>query len=137
MRKTIRNDMIIYISTYNSSNNNRWNHIIFGAFTVVLGVLCFFFLLDNPRSWILRLTEEEHKIVDKRTRDNAVIRNKQIKYRHFLEALKEPRLYLIGIASVCINMQNGGLLVFSAQIIRSLGSYTVNTFVYGNVHLCP
>ncbi|KAG2227250.1 hypothetical protein INT45_008494 [Circinella minor] len=102
----------------------RWNHIIFGAFTVVLGILCFFFLLDDPRSWILRLTKEEHEIVDKRTRDNAVIRNKQIKYRHFLEALREPRLYLIGIASVCINMQNGGLLVFSAQIIRSLGSYT-------------
>ncbi|KAI9252263.1 major facilitator superfamily domain-containing protein [Phascolomyces articulosus] len=102
----------------------RWNHIIFGAFTVFLGILCFFFLLDDPRSWVLRLTEEEHKIVDKRTQDNAVIRNKEIKYKHFIEAIKEPRLYLIGIASICINMQNGGLLVFSAQLIRTLGDFT-------------
>ncbi|KAI9496085.1 major facilitator superfamily domain-containing protein [Zychaea mexicana] len=102
----------------------RWNHIIFGAITVLLGILCFFFLLDNPRSWMLRLTEEERHIVDKRTEDNAVIRSRKINYKHFLEALKEPRLYCIGLAAICINMQNGGLLVFSAQLIRTLGDFT-------------
>lgn len=49
------------------------NHIIFGALTVFLGILTFFFLVDNPRSKLLRLTEEEYKIVDRRQRDNAVV----------------------------------------------------------------
>ncbi|KAI7855503.1 major facilitator superfamily domain-containing protein [Circinella umbellata] len=102
----------------------RWNHIIFGALTVSLGILCFFFLVDNPRSWLLRLTPEEHEIVDRRTKDNAVVRTKKINWPHFIEALKEPRLYLIFIAAVGLNMQNGGLLVFSAQMIRTLGDFT-------------
>ncbi|KAI8146730.1 major facilitator superfamily domain-containing protein [Fennellomyces sp. T-0311] len=102
----------------------RWNHIIFGALTVTLGILCFFFLVDSPRSKLLRLTPEEHEIVDRRTRDNAVVRTKKIHWPHFIEALKEPRLYLIFFAAVGLNMQNGGLLVFSAQLIRTLGSFT-------------
>ncbi|KAI7855502.1 major facilitator superfamily domain-containing protein [Circinella umbellata] len=102
----------------------RWNHIIFGALTVSLGILCFFFLVDNPRSWVLRLTPEEHEIVDRRTKDNAVVRTKKIHWPHFIEALQEPRLYLIFIAAIGLNMQSGGFQVFSAQIIRALGDFT-------------
>ena len=109
--------------------HHRWNHIIFGALTVSLGILCFFFLVDNPRSWLLRLTPEEHEIVDRRTKDNAVVSTKKINWPHFIEALKEPRLYLIFIAAVGLNMQNGGLLVFSAQMIRTLGDFTVSSYL--------
>ncbi|KAI8148208.1 major facilitator superfamily domain-containing protein [Fennellomyces sp. T-0311] len=102
----------------------RWNHIIFGAMTVLLGLLCFFFLVDNPKSWLLRLTEEEKKIADERTSDNAVVRHKKIKWGQMLEALKEVRFWCICLAVMGLNMQNGALQVFSAQFIKELGDFT-------------
>ncbi|KAI7859540.1 major facilitator superfamily domain-containing protein [Circinella umbellata] len=102
----------------------RWNHIIFGAFTVFLGILSFFFLADNQRSKLLRLTEEEKVIVEDRIQDNAVVRNMEIKKYQIWEALREPRLWLMCIAAIGLQIQNGGLLVFSAQFIKGLGSFT-------------
>ncbi|KAI7878302.1 MFS general substrate transporter [Lichtheimia hyalospora FSU 10163] len=102
----------------------RWNHIIFGSLTVLLGILAFFFLADNPQSWLLRLTEEEKIIVEDRTQDNAMVRNTTIKTYQMIEAIKEPRLWLIALATFGLQLQNGGLLVFSAQFIKGLGSFT-------------
>ncbi|KAI9246094.1 major facilitator superfamily domain-containing protein [Phascolomyces articulosus] len=102
----------------------RWNHIIFGAFTVFLGIMSFFFLADNQRSKLLRLTEEEKVIVEDRIQDNAVVRNMEIKKYQIWEALKEPRLWLMCIAAIGLQIQNGGLLVFSAQFIKGLGSFS-------------
>ncbi|KAI8148204.1 major facilitator superfamily domain-containing protein [Fennellomyces sp. T-0311] len=102
----------------------RWNHIIFGAFTVTLGLLSFFFLADNQRSKLLRLTEEEKVIVEERIQDNAVVRNMEIKRSQIWEALKETRLWLLCIAAIGLQIQNGGLLVFSAQFIKGLGNFS-------------
>lgn len=93
--------------------------------TSLLGILCFFFLVDNPHSPLLRHTEEERKIADERTRDNAVVRHRQIKGSQMLEALKEVRLWCICLAVLGLNMQNGALQVFSAQFIKELGDFTV------------
>ncbi|KAI9496084.1 major facilitator superfamily domain-containing protein [Zychaea mexicana] len=102
----------------------RWNHIIFGVITVVLGIVTFFFLVDGPRSKLLRLTKEEEHIVSLRTEDNAVVRTNKIKGAQMIEAIKEPRLYLICIAVITTHMQTGGLLIFSAQFIQTLGDFT-------------
>lgn len=100
------------------------NHIIFGALTVILGILTFFFLVDNPKSKLLRLTPEQERIVDLRSQDNAVIRDKQFNLKHIIEALCEPRYYLIALGMIGINLQVGGVYVFSAQFIQTLGNFT-------------
>ncbi|KAI8150315.1 major facilitator superfamily domain-containing protein [Fennellomyces sp. T-0311] len=102
----------------------RWNHIIFGAMTILLGIICVFFLVDNPKSWLLRLTEEEQHIADERTKDNAVVRHKKIKWDQMIESVKEVRYWCICLAVMGLNMQNGALQVFSAQFIRELGDFT-------------
>ncbi|KAL1932189.1 hypothetical protein VTP01DRAFT_9245 [Rhizomucor pusillus] len=102
----------------------RWNHIIFGALTVALGILTCFFLVDNPRSKLLRLTPEEMHIVDLRTQDNAFVRNKRFNPKHITEALGELRYYLIILGMIGVNMQAGGILVFSVQLIQVMGNFT-------------
>ncbi|CDS02598.1 hypothetical protein LRAMOSA00003 [Lichtheimia ramosa] len=102
----------------------RWNHIIFGSMTVLLGILCFFFLVDNPKSWMLRLTEEEKLITEDRTQDNAVVRHQKIKWGQMWEACKEIRLWCVCLASLGLNMQNGALQTFSIQYIKELGDFT-------------
>ncbi|CDH56181.1 mfs allantoate transporter [Lichtheimia corymbifera JMRC:FSU:9682] len=102
----------------------RWNHIIFGCMTVLLGILCFFFLVDNPKSWLLRLTEQEKAITEERTQDNAVVRHQKIKWDQMWEACKEIRLWCVCLAGLGLNLQNGALQVFSAQFIKELGDFT-------------
>ncbi|KAI9250906.1 major facilitator superfamily domain-containing protein [Phascolomyces articulosus] len=102
----------------------RWNHIIFGALTVLLGLLCFFFLVDSPTHWLLRLSKKEKEITQERIKDNAVIRHKKLKWGQMFESLKEIRFYCICLAVMGLNMQNGALQVFSAQFIKELGDFT-------------
>ena len=102
------------------------SHIIFGAMTSLLGLLCFFFLLDSPTHCVLRLTEGEKRISEERTKDNAVVRHQRLKWRQMLESFTEIRYYCINLAVMGLNMQNGALQVFSAQFIKQLGDFTVN-----------
>lgn len=64
--------------------------------------------------------------MEDRTQDNATVRNTTIKKYQMIEAVKEPRLWLIALATFGLQLQNGGLLVFSAQFIKGLGSFTVS-----------
>lgn len=95
--------------------------IIWGCVTTVLGVAFFFFLPDKPKSRWFRLTPDEEKIVNERTRDNTVIQNKQIRTEHMLEALKEPRFYAYVLISFLLDLQNGCVTIFSSQIIADMG----------------
>ncbi|KAG2224263.1 hypothetical protein INT45_000294 [Circinella minor] len=102
----------------------RWNHLIFGAMTILLGALCFFFLVDSSKHWMLRLTKEEKIICNERMKDNAVLRHRKLKWGQMLESLKEIRFYCICLAAMGLNMQNGALQVFSAQFINQLGNFS-------------
>lgn len=99
----------------------RWPYIIWGALTVLFGIITFFFLPDSPNSFMFRLTEEEKRIVEERTKDNAVVRVYEIKRHHIWEAIREPRLWLICFSTLFNNLHTGGLVVFSTLIVNSLG----------------
>lgn len=99
----------------------QWIMIILGAITIVFGVFSFFLMVDNPRAKVLRLTPEEEEVVDRRMRDNAVVKNRVIKIAHIYESLKEPRFYAICICGMLINFQNGALGIFSAMITQGFG----------------
>lgn len=95
--------------------------IILGSVTVFFGLFCFFFLVDKPKSRLLRLTPETEQIVDARQRDNAVVRTREIKFSHMRESLCEPRFWLLVITSLLINFQNGALNTFSSIITAGFG----------------
>lgn len=78
-------------------------------------------MVDDVNSKVLRLTDKEKEIVQERSRDNCVVRNKEIKREHMIEALKEPRLYLIFFAQLFNSLQNGGLVTFSTLLVEGLG----------------
>ncbi|KAI8356124.1 major facilitator superfamily domain-containing protein [Choanephora cucurbitarum] len=112
---------ISYINNARGIASWKWPYIIWGALTVLFGVLVFFFLPDSPNSFMFRLTEEEKEIVKERTRDNAVVRVYEVKKSHIWEALREPRLWLVCLSTFCNNLHTGGLVVFSTLLVNSLG----------------
>ncbi|KAI9305537.1 major facilitator superfamily domain-containing protein [Cunninghamella echinulata] len=107
----------------------RWNYLVFGIITVVIGIITFIFLIDTPYSKWLKLTEEEKKIVEERIQDNAVVKDKVVKIHHYWEALREPRYYLIVIAAIANNLSNGGLVTFSTPFIATLGFVSLDAIL--------
>ncbi|KAI9497525.1 major facilitator superfamily domain-containing protein [Zychaea mexicana] len=107
----------------------KWAMIIFGIVTFFLGFPFYLFLADKPKSRWFRLTPEEEKIVDERTRDNAVVQNREIKRDHILEALKEPRLYCFFFCSLFLNLQNGAISTFASQIINRMGFSSLTSVI--------
>ncbi|KAI7859824.1 major facilitator superfamily domain-containing protein [Circinella umbellata] len=99
----------------------QWCMLIWGIITTALGFVYFFFLPDKAKSRWFRLTEEEEKIVDERTRDNTVVQSKKFKKEHIIEALKEPRFYCYFVISFLLDLQNGCVTIFSSQIIKNMG----------------
>jgi ACS family allantoate permease-like MFS transporter len=95
--------------------------IILGSVTAFCGLCCFFFLADDPKSKLLRLTPEEEEIANLRTLDNAVTVSRKINYKHITESLKEPRYYCYIIAGLLVNLQNGSMMTFSAIITSNFG----------------
>lgn len=94
---------------------------IYGSLTILVGLVCFFFLADRPDHPLLRPTEQEKQVIEDRKQDNAVVRHRVIKYYQIKESLKELRYWLIVLGSFCINLQNGGMLVFSTTFVLGLG----------------
>jgi MFS family permease len=112
---------ISWINNANGIHSWRWPYIIWGALTVLFGIITFFFLPDTPHSFMYRLTEEEKEIVEERTRDNAVVRVYEVKKHHIWEAVKEPRLWLLCFSTLCNNLSTGGLVVFSTILVQNFG----------------
>lgn len=104
----------------------QWIMIILGAVTIVFGVFSFFFMVDSPKAKVLKLSPEEDAVVDKRMRDNAVVKNKTINKSHIWESLKEPRFYVFCLCAMLINFQNSALGTFSSIITKGFG-FNVST----------
>ncbi|KAI9478365.1 MAG: major facilitator superfamily domain-containing protein [Benjaminiella poitrasii] len=99
----------------------QWGYIIWGIITTITGFVCVIFLIDSPQSWFLQLTEEEKVIFEERIRDNAVVRKQSVKVYQYWEALKEPRLWLLFVASCAHNLQNGGLISYGTILVKGIG----------------
>lgn len=86
-----------------------------------MGVCTFFLLIDDPYHPLLRLTEEEKELVEQRAQDNRVVRVREIKKYQIVEALNEPRFYLIFLISAATYLQNGGIIPYSTLLVQDLG----------------
>jgi ACS family allantoate permease-like MFS transporter len=104
--------------------------IILGSVTVVFGFFCFFLLVDDPKSKMLRLTPEEEKAVDNRKLDNAVVITRDFKFSHIVESLKEPRYYCFIFTSLLFNLQNGALGTFQSIITAGFGFSVIQTITF-------
>lgn len=99
----------------------QWIMIILGIVTSVLGVIVFFFLLDDPRSPRFNFTEEEKMIMEERLRDNGIKRSNEVKWDQVKECFRDPKTYVWFFSAVFINMTNGALTTFSSLITVGLG----------------
>ncbi|KAF7730050.1 hypothetical protein EC973_002995 [Apophysomyces ossiformis] len=107
----------------------RWMMIIFGSVAFFIGVVTFFFLIDDPKTKYLQLNVEQQVIVEARLQDNAVFRTRTIRRGHIIEALKEKRLWAFCSSTLLLCLEQGGLITSSTTITESFG-YTNTEALY-------
>lgn len=101
--------------------------LIWGVITVSWGVVLLLFLPDNPLTAKF-LTEDEKRGVINRIKDNGTgMENRHFKKSQFIEALLDPKTWLLFIFAVTSNSPNGGLTTFQGLIIKGMGFSTLKT----------
>lgn len=118
--------LIAYGTTFyqgSSFDNQPWRllYIVFGVFTVVVGVLVYFFMPSNPQHARF-LNEREKRIALERVRDNAAgTAQRTFKWSQVREASLELRIWLVFLFVVLTSIPNGGLSSFQSKILKGFG----------------
>lgn len=99
----------------------QWMFIIFGLFTILAGLVVWWFLPDSPMEckW---LNERERMIAVQRLKSNRTgIKNQHHKKEQVIEALTDYRLWMLIFAVFCHNMTNSLQTTFTGIIIEGFG----------------
>jgi len=102
----------------------QWIFIVFGAFTVLVGISLYWILPDSPTSASF-LNERERLIAVERLRDNHnSVKNREHKRYQVIEALKDPKVWILTFTVFFQNMTNALQSSFTGLIIKGLGYST-------------
>ncbi|KAH8552387.1 major facilitator superfamily domain-containing protein [Umbelopsis sp. PMI_123] len=99
----------------------QWLLIILGSVTSCFGILVVFFLIDDPRSPKLKLSEEDKVIMNERLKDTDIKQSNKINWSQVKECYGDPKTYALFLISMCINMTNDALQTFAGLAIVGLG----------------
>ncbi|GFZ51121.1 hypothetical protein JCM24511_08879 [Saitozyma sp. JCM 24511] len=121
---SIINGIISYASvSYTGHAIKQWQllFLLIGSITMLWSLLMFAFLPASPMTarW---LTMRQRVIATRRMGTNHTgVLNTTFKYKQALEALLDPKTWLVFVINVLINIPNGGLSTFNSIIVASLG----------------
>lgn len=102
----------------------QWIFIVFGLVTVLIGISLWWILPESP-SKASFLNEREREIAVERIKDNHnSIKNREHKRYQVIEALKDPKVWMLTFAVFFQNMTNALQNSFTGLIIRGLGFST-------------
>ena len=94
---------------------------ITGAMTVAWACVIGLFLPDNPVKAKFVTEREKAIVIDRLKEDQTGVENKVFKKDQLIEALLDPKTWLMFFFHLMISIPNGGLTNFSPLIIQGLG----------------
>ncbi|OQE43016.1 hypothetical protein PENCOP_c003G05192 [Penicillium coprophilum] len=115
----------------NSVEPWRWIFIIFGIITFAYGIVFYIYLPGSPRNARF-LSKEEGEFIHHRAQQEShtAVSHKWSKSQ-CIEALMDPKTYLIFVYSMASSIPNGGLTSFGSIVIAGFGYSTFNTLLVG------
>ncbi|KAH8666814.1 major facilitator superfamily domain-containing protein [Xylariales sp. PMI_506] len=105
--------------------------IVLGGFTFLWSIFLTIMLPDSPVKNRF-LNDREKYIAILRIKDNMTgTESKQFKLYQVREAFTDWKTWPLVVFAICINIPNGGLVTFAAQIVSGLGYSKLNTTLLG------
>lgn len=105
--------------------------IVLGSFSLLWAAVLYIFLPDSPvQCWYF--SDREKFVCLERVKDNNTgMEDKTFKWYQVRECLMDPKTWLLAVFSLSVNVPNGGLVTFSAQIVTGMGYSSLITTVLG------
>ncbi|ANB11104.1 allantoate permease [Sugiyamaella lignohabitans] len=125
--------LIAYGASFTKSSFASWRIFLLcmGLVTVVCGVLVFLYLPDSPTK-AKGFTDEEKLAVLLRIKDDqSGTQNNKLKGYQMLEAVSDPKVWLVVLSVMLISIPNGALSIFSSLIVNSFGFSAQETLIVG------
>lgn len=107
----------------------RWMYvfIIFGALSLVQGIVSLIWLPDSPATAKF-LNEKERSIaVDRVSRNRQGVKNQHFKKDQAVQFLKDPKTWILFIMATGAQIPNSALTTFASQIIAGFGFDALGT----------
>lgn len=102
----------------------QWMFLIFGVFTVLVGITLWWLLPDSPMDCKF-FNERERLVAIQRIKDNQTgVKNKEHKRYQVFEAIKDPKVWILTFGVFFQNMTNALQSSFTGLIIKGLGYNT-------------
>ncbi|KAH8430646.1 uncharacterized protein LDX57_008309 [Aspergillus melleus] len=105
----------------------QYLYLIVGTVSITWSIVAFIFLPDSPMTASFLSEQEKYYAVQRVAENKTGIVNKQWKGNQALEAIMDPKTWILFFFNIAINIPNGGLTTFSGIIINNLGFSPVNT----------
>ncbi|RMD41313.1 hypothetical protein DV735_g3824, partial [Chaetothyriales sp. CBS 134920] len=95
--------------------------VVLGVVTVVIGGITALFLPDTPMSARFLTNTEKAAILRHVSSNQTGVQNTHFKFRHVIEVLQDPQIYLMTLLTILISVSSGVVTSYSATLIRNVG----------------
>ncbi|KAK5113568.1 hypothetical protein LTR85_010796 [Meristemomyces frigidus] len=101
----------------------KWQYLylLTGSINVCYSLFILFYLPDSPINARFLNEEEKFHAVQRVAENRTGMVSNAWKWYQVREALLDPKLYLIFLFNIAVNVPNGGLITFGSLIIKSMG----------------
>ncbi|KAG2038619.1 MFS general substrate transporter [Suillus americanus] len=104
-------------------------YLLLGALAIVIGIVVLIWLPDSPVNASILTREERIAALERVRNDQLGTQNKKFKKDQVIEALTDPRTWLVVLSTILTCIPNGALSNFSNIIIESFGYTSKQTLI--------
>ncbi|KAE8153636.1 MFS general substrate transporter [Aspergillus avenaceus] len=108
----------------------QWLFIIFGVITLIWSMFLFFVLPDSPLNAKFLPSSQRAPAYRRAQQSQQSYQSREWKRDQFIEALIDPKTWLLFVYNFLVSLPNGGITNFSSLVIASFGFDTFNTLLY-------
>jgi MFS family permease len=129
---TMFGGLIGYAVGHINSSLQRWMYvfIIFGATSIVCGVISYFVLPDLPATARFLKPREQTIAVARVARNNQGVRNRHFKKYQAVQCAKDPKTWILFVMAVGAQIPNSALTSFAGQIVSTFGFDPLGTQIF-------
>jgi len=99
----------------------RWIFIIEGLLTVAVSLVAYFFVYNYPATASFLTPREKEFVIARLKEDSDASRNEKFTWAGVMQAFKDPKIWLYGLAFHTMSLPIYTLSLFLPTIIRDLG----------------
>ncbi|KAJ8116818.1 hypothetical protein OPT61_g1855 [Boeremia exigua] len=108
-------------------------YLFFGLFTIVIGIITYWWAHDSPGEARFLSPEDRLKAVDRLKANQQGIVSHKFNWKHVWEAWAEPKYWLYMIMVIAVNAGASVSSVFGSIILKDLAGFTADEAVLLNI----